>query len=433
MLQTLIHIPHEILGIPVFGWGWGLGVWALVAIPIIALSIRTHSWRSETIQHFIVFGLLGGAVIFLPHLVATDSSGAPVGLPIRGYGVMMLLGIVTGVGLAMYRARRMGIDPEWIISLAFSMMIAGLLGARLFFVIEFWDQFQRPTLGETLAATLKVTEGGLVVYGSLIGASIAACTFFIRHRLPVLAMADLIAPSLLLGLACGRIGCLLNGCCFGQVCEAPWALRFPRSSSRVDDRLLSPAYEFQSQMGHFHGLQMAAGPDQTDADQPVVTWIAHNSPADQAGFRSGDVINTINGAPVSTNHELYTALAQVNREMTVTLKNGKTATSSLANWPAQSLPVHPTQVYSSIHALLLCLFLCAYYPYRRRDGEVIALCLTLYPIARYLLEIIRADESIAWGLTISQVVSSLLLVAVVLLWIVVLRQPKGSALPRSSA
>ena len=71
----------------------------------------------------------------------------------------------------------------------------------------------------------------------------------------------------------------------------------------------------------------------------------------------------------------------------------------------------------------------AYYPYRRRDGEVIAICLTIYPVARYLLEMIRADESIAWGLTISQVVSGLLLLAVLTLWMIVLRQPRESALP----
>ena len=59
----------------------------------------------------------------------------------------------------------------------------------------------------------------------------------------------------------------------------------------------------------------------------------------------------------------------------------------------RSLPVHPTQLYSFIDSMLLCVFLLAYYPFRRRDGELTALTLTLHPISRFLLEIIRIDET----------------------------------------
>ena len=97
--------------------------------------------------------------------------------------------------------------------------------------------------------------------------------------------------------------------------------------------------------------------------------------------------------------------------------------------PEQSLPVHPTQIYSAINALLLCLFLLAYYPYRRRDGEVFALMLTLYPISRFLLEMIRADEG---GLTNAMAISIGFIVVVTAMWFYILRRPAGTAFPKAA-
>ena len=101
----------------------------------------------------------------------------------------------------------------------------------------------------------------------------------------------------------------------------------------------------------------------------------------------------------------------------------------MARPPGRSLPVHPTQLYGGISALLLCLFLLAYDPFARRDGEAIALLLTLYPINRFLLECIRTDESgvLNTGLSTGQVVSLIALGASAGLWVYVLRRPKGRA------
>ena len=174
------------------------------------------------------------AIIGLKYIEEKDSLGYVVGLPIRSYGVMVLLGVLSGVWLATHRARRMGVDPDKILSLATRMFFFGFLGARLFYVIEFWDdQFAHNNLRQTLIAIINFTEGGLVVYGSLIGALLAAWLYLRRQKLPILAISDLIAPSLLLGLAFGRIGCLLNGCCFGSICDTPLAITFPRTSSSV--------------------------------------------------------------------------------------------------------------------------------------------------------------------------------------------------------
>ena len=85
----------------------------------------------------------------------------------------------------------------------------------MFYIIEYWHQFQRPTLLETLASMVNVSQGGLVVYGSLLAGGAALTAFVWRYRVPGLALSDLVAPSVVLGMAIGRIGCFFNGCCYG--------------------------------------------------------------------------------------------------------------------------------------------------------------------------------------------------------------------------
>ena len=108
---------------------------------------------------------------------------------------------------------------------------------------------------------------------------------------------------------------------------------------------------------------------------------------------------------------------------------GETLKLPAAEVPARSRPVHPTQVYSAVNAALLSWLLWSYYPMRRRDGEVTALMLTLYPIARFLLEIIRIDEAAVFGtgLSISQNISVVIFVGALALWFYLRRQPPHRA------
>jgi phosphatidylglycerol:prolipoprotein diacylglycerol transferase len=149
-------------------------------------------------------------IVVLPGLME------PEGLPIRGYGVMLLLAILAGVGLSMHRARKRGIDPELILSLAMWLVVPGIVGGRLFYVIEYWEKYQNANWLVTLREIATVTKGGLVVYGALLAGGAALAGFVYRHRLPGLMLADLIAPGVVLGMALGRVGCFLNGCCFGR-------------------------------------------------------------------------------------------------------------------------------------------------------------------------------------------------------------------------
>ena len=132
MLQTLFYIPGELFGLPVFGFGLLLAVWAVVSAVILAVQFRRGGFDANTMSYAQVLAVLGLAIYFvLPALCD------PRGLPIRGYGMMMLSAVLSGMGLAIYRARRVGVDPEMIFALAFWMIIPGVLGARIVYVTQF--------------------------------------------------------------------------------------------------------------------------------------------------------------------------------------------------------------------------------------------------------------------------------------------------------
>jgi phosphatidylglycerol:prolipoprotein diacylglycerol transferase len=335
---------------------------------------------------------------------------------------MLLLALVASTALAVWRGRRVGVDPEVIFALAFWGFVPGILGARLFYVIEYWDDFQRPTWTGTLAEIVNVTQGGLVVYGSLIGGFLGIVVFLRKHRLPMLATFDLLTPSVMMGIAVGRIGCMLNGCCYGGMCELPWAVRFPAGS---------PAHVHQVQHGEtfLHGLKVTGDPQAP----PVITGVQPGSAAESHGLKAGQTITAINGETVGTVEAAQWALLRSHRQGSQisirTKEAARAAVWPITTPPPTSEPVHPTQLYSSLNALILCLFLVAYDPFRRRDGELFALMLTLYPITRFVLEEIRTDEPAVFqtGLSISGNVSVLLLVVAIAFWAYVLRQPRGRA------
>lgn len=415
MYQTLFHIPREVSGLPLFGAGVLLAAWAVFSVGLLLWLAWRQGWTADT-RSYVPLLLLVGAAIWLLLPALCDEHG----LPIRSYGVMLLVAVVSGVALAVRRAVRAGLDPDVILGLAFWMFIPGIIGARTFYVIEYWENFLRPTpdapcLGATLGAIINVSEGGLVVYGSLIGGLPGLLLYARKHRLPLLALGDLIAPSMVLGLALGRIGCLLNGCCYGGPCDVPWAVTFPPES---------PPYKSQVQRGQMHGFEVGEGA----GGGPAVVRVEPGSPAEQAGLKPGDRLGRINGfEPVSAAdaHSLIARAFYGRRPLELRTAEGRELTVPAAPVPARSLRVHPSQVYSAISALLLCLFLLAYDPYCRRDGQLFAAMLTIYPVLRFLLEIIRTDEGGTWpvGLSISQNVSLLVLAAAAALWVHLLRRP----------
>lgn len=145
-------------------------------------------------------------------------------LTIHWYGVMVALAFLAGVWTASRRALRAGIGGDKIADLAPWLIVGAIVGARLLYVVTYWrEQFA----GGPVLEIFMIHHGGLVFYGGLIGAALA-CVLYCRFKtLPLWTVADILAPSIALGNVFGRIGCLLNGCCFGRACELPWAIRYP--------------------------------------------------------------------------------------------------------------------------------------------------------------------------------------------------------------
>ena len=318
----------------------------------------------------------------------------------------------------------MGLDPELIYSLALWMIVPGIIAARAFYVIEYWPTQYMPVYVERggmalMGAALNIAQGGLVVYGGFIAGVFGLLVFAYKYKLPAFALADLMAPSMLLGLAFGRLGCLMNGCCYGGVCNLPWAVTFPPQSF---------AYLSQVERGQMYGFRLSGDPNAA----PILLAVETDSPAGRAGLKPGQRLQKIDGMLISNAGEAHEYLIenfQRREPLKIETSGGPAAELTVAEIPHRSLPVQPTQIYSAIDALLICLLLLVAEPFCRRDGELFALGISIYPVTRFLIEILRCDEAAVsgTGMTVSQNISLVFLILVVGLWYYVLRRPKGKA------
>ncbi|MFP4417956.1 MAG: prolipoprotein diacylglyceryl transferase [Chitinispirillaceae bacterium] len=152
-------------------------------------------------------------------------------LPIHSYGLMLALSFLLGIWISSVRARRRNLDPNVVSDMGFWIILSAIIGARLYYVFLHFEEFKgnltsifNPFHGGTLGI------GGLVMYGGFIGAIVGGFLFFKIKKLPFLAYIDTIAPSLGFGIFMTRIGCFLNGCCFGGPHDGACAVSFPASS-----------------------------------------------------------------------------------------------------------------------------------------------------------------------------------------------------------
>jgi phosphatidylglycerol---prolipoprotein diacylglyceryl transferase len=212
-------------------------------------------------------------------------------LPIHWYGVLVALGFILGLWTASRRGLLQGIPPEKVLDSGPWLILGAIVGARALYVVSYWEKLMETPLFPRMPWTeiFMIQRGGLVYYGGLIGA-IASGVIYIRlRRLPIWKFADTMAPSIALGYVPGRIGCLMNGCCYGKPTSLPWGIEFP------------------------------------------------------AG------------------HEMH------------------------------RIPIHPTQVYDSVLNLLLYLALAWLYRRKKFDGQIFALYLLGYAVARSVVEMFRGD------------------------------------------
>lgn len=145
-------------------------------------------------------------------------------LPIHSYGLMMALGFLAGLFLARRDAPKFGLDPDKIADGAFWVLLLALAGTRLAFIIMYPDGF---TWSNPLG-WFALWNGGLVFQGAIPPAVVFIWWWTRRHKMPFWTVCDLAAPCLALGHALGRLGCFLNGCCYGGRTDLAWGISFPR-------------------------------------------------------------------------------------------------------------------------------------------------------------------------------------------------------------
>jgi phosphatidylglycerol:prolipoprotein diacylglycerol transferase len=355
----------------------------------------------------------------------------PQGIPVYGFGLMLFLTFVTCVWLASRRARKEGIDPKYIQDLAIWIFVGGIIGARLVYMR--WGGKEPVPIEQFF----RIWEGGLVFYGSAVGGVVGSIAYLFvirKHHLNTRQLADIVAPTVAWGLMLGRVGCLLNGCCFGGVTcpkENCSIVHFPPSLSFP---VHSPPWHTLVDQGY----QTAAGFTMSiqSADARTVGTVDPDSPAADAGLQPGDVIVQVNGKEVHKYDDLVRSFGgdwpRGQSELDMTVKRGQQEVA-LAFTP-RTFGLHPTQIYESVSMLLLFLLLNAYYPLRRHYGEVFVLLILCYCVHRFINEMLRNDTQAMFGtgMTLSMNGSLLFLVVAAVLFIWLRRQPIDPALAPKS-
>jgi phosphatidylglycerol:prolipoprotein diacylglycerol transferase len=318
-----------------------------------------------------------------------------VHLTVKSYGLMMVIGFLAAVTLIRRLSRRFTPDPQHITNAALYSLIAGVIGARVFFVMHYWSQFQN-----NLLDVFAIWRGGLELLGGVVLA-ISVIFFYIwYHKLPLRHYLDVLAVGLLLALAFGRIGCFLNGCCYGKPTNLPWGVRFPYGSFAYESQV-RPDPERGRPEPHLH------------------------LPDSYFGYLNDE-------------NEFVPGLKPKSR---LTPQQQKEVTAG----PYRCLPVHPTQLYTSALAALLSLLLYAawrrsqraeqtgVYPFATKPGSVFGMMFVVYGLMRFGMELLRDDNPFEVDhLTIAQLLAIGMLIFGIAL-IALLARLKPEKLPASNA
>jgi len=376
----------------------------------------------------------------------------PDGLPVNGFGVMLFITWVACVWLLGQLAVKWGtkLPRERVQDLVIVVFIAGLAGARVTYMIQYdvpWRSF------------FRIWEGGIVLYGGIVTGMLAFLLFYrlVLRRLGVSMwkLADTAGPGLALGIALGRVGCFLNGCCYGHVApESCPNVEFPVLTCPSRDMVVD-RYGYQTPTG----FTVKSDPDDV---RSVVDRVEPGSDAAKAGLQPGDRIFGVNGRPNGGVLTITSAQPDaLDRAMRLAQDQGLTAeripdprgdrvrivvedektfaafkrtanavlllranvydtdlfVDEVRNWPRgresltldverngqritigpftpKTLGLHPTQVYETISMLLLMAFLLGFYPFRHHDGQVFTLFVFFYAIHRFVNEALRNDTDI---------------------------------------
>jgi phosphatidylglycerol:prolipoprotein diacylglycerol transferase len=405
MRQVLYRIPTDT------PWIW-LGVLVFVGLGFVVWLMSRKPDELADRRRLPLY-LIGGAIVGVI-AVMLISENVKSGIPIYGYGLMLFFAFVICTWLAGVRAAQEGVDKAVIQDLAIWLFIGGLAGSRIAFLREQPDS-KVQTLWDYVSQFPRIWDGGVIFYGAAIGGAIGyllAYYFMLRKldmtswnladiRAPGISnwpevgrfigatrkLADIVAPSIAVGLCLGRIGCLLNGCCYGTVaCPSCPAITFPLSA---------PARYTLVERGYQSPAGFTVAPDLMTFRGVIVDSVEAGSQAEAQGLERGDLILAVGDTEIQDPTGFAKQLdeskwtrGQERLELTVQKPGEGETTVTLV---PRTLGLHPTQIYESISMFLLFLLLSAYYPFRRRDGEVMALLMICYGVHRYLNEQLRGD------------------------------------------
>ncbi|MGE5597352.1 MAG: prolipoprotein diacylglyceryl transferase [Hyphomicrobiales bacterium] len=138
------------------------------------------------------------------------------------HGLFTAVGIIAGVTLSVYLAKKDGIPSEIAQEIALVGVPCAIVGARLFYVFEHWDNFS----GDLPSIVTDITEGGITLYGGIIGGVVGGVVYAAFRKWPIPIGLDAAAPGLILGMAIGRIGDLINGEHLADRTGLPWGVKY---------------------------------------------------------------------------------------------------------------------------------------------------------------------------------------------------------------
>ncbi|HEX8820823.1 MAG TPA: prolipoprotein diacylglyceryl transferase [Archangium sp.] len=370
MLPVLVHFTFTSFWSQILLYGLALAVVAYIAYngwqgaegtPRAPGEKPAPATTDQRMIRALLYGAIaaGIATFGLRYALPADAflGGKGEGIPIHTYGVLLATGFLTaasvGARLAQDEWRKLTwvadaqgggrwVDTEGprkreaFMDLTFYLLVGGLVGSRVLFVLVNWKDYARDW---SQAFSLG---GGLVFYGGLIGATLAAWIFARKHDMEFLRLADLAIPTVSLGQCLGRLGCFSAGCCWGDVTAAGTRLA-----------------------AHFPGAGLAK-----------------------------DIFGRLGG----TSSLAYQSQAQDSRYVVEAtgqiLHQAAPGAVRISEWVAShgtTLPVHPTQIYESIGQLGLFLALMYARRFRRFHGQIFALWLMCYAVLRTTVELFRGD------------------------------------------
>jgi phosphatidylglycerol:prolipoprotein diacylglycerol transferase len=209
-------------------------IWVMVIFALIFFSFAqsygmAHNWKWGRITGLgIVFIIVGDAIIFFLYSALKLPRDYTIhNVNIYAYGLMLTIAFIVGTIITIRVAARDKISAEIVLDLVTFIIIGAIIGARLIYVVLKFSEYK-----ENPASVMYITQGGLSVHGGILGGMVAAWIYAAYRKLNYWHLADIFAPQLALGLAIGRIGCFLNGCCYGvptSDTNAWYAITFPEN------------------------------------------------------------------------------------------------------------------------------------------------------------------------------------------------------------